>query len=196
MMSDSKSSIFPPRPSLLVLAVLLALPLHSGCKKSEDHSDPNANEQVQQNDPPAEPPPQAETGKALKTFDPELLLGRLETMDNMVLLPPGTDAEGNDLPALTVYLKREDRTQYFIKIRIAVECTSGAYVELWERKKYMNVVLTSSLETKTLAEAASLEGKMNLKEEIIKRLKDRMRKNKGIKQIYYQQYEIGQMGER
>ena len=80
------SAAFPQRfPPLFAALLLLTL---AACEKNHEPGDPEGDNNNLTG--PIDPLP---PGPPLKSFEPEILQTRIRTMDNMVLIPPETDAE-------------------------------------------------------------------------------------------------------
>jgi flagellar basal body-associated protein FliL len=192
----------PLRIALLVVATLCALASFSACKKSEPashgseptdahaqnggdatHGDAGSPASHEADTPDATSILHDEDGVELVQFEAELLLSDAYTMSYMVVLPPEEER------ALLIHTKRSSGREERVRVRLAVECASEvAYEELHARAKFMGRAVEVPFETRTAAECRTLEGKLRIKEDIIQELQERMKRSKGIKQVYFLEY--------
>jgi hypothetical protein len=194
----------PPRIALLAVALLCILAGFSACKKSEPAShgsaptdaptqadaDTTHGEDGNTTDPDAEAPAATPVlrdanGIELVQFRPELLLSDAYTMDYMVLLPP------EDERPLVINMKGANAREGRVRVRVAVECASeAAFEELEGRAEFMERAVQVAFETRTADVCRSLEGKLQIKEDIIREIQERMNRSKGIKQVYFLEFQF------
>lgn len=164
-------SRFLPLPLLLLLLLALAL----SCK-------PSSPDGKGSSDPTSMPAP---TPKRTPLMKPELLFGKYETMRFVTLIPPEDSREK------AVNLRGEPR--YIAYVRVAVECADQATLDelnemLAHPNEQVSSLISRALETQSLALASTRRGKMEFKEELIRRLQENLVENKGVKQVYIQDF--------
>jgi len=194
-----------PRRTVFPLVVLLCVFAgFSACKKSEPDSHGSAPTETPSQAgvdtthgedghaadagveaPAATPVLRNADGVELVQFRPELLLSDAYTMDYVVMLPPG------DENPLIINTKGTTTRAGRVLVRVAVECaTEAAFEELEGRAKFMKRAVQMAFETRTADACRSLTGKLEIKEDIIRQIQERMKRSKGIKQVYFLEFQF------
>ncbi len=155
-----------------------------------------------------EPSVAAERGTIEPDFDPFLFRHRDRTMEYVVEIPPKKEEvteEGSPTPTPSpepaagqivenfpdvVKVNLKDKS--VVRIRVAVECADEATMAALKANPENQRLVQAAIENRTSDELLTLQGKMEFKDELIRKLKASMSPQvRGIKDVHLMELTIG-----
>jgi flagellar basal body-associated protein FliL len=110
-------------------------------------------------------------------FEPDLLLSDARTIEFAVELP-------------LVSARLSDTDPYMAQVKLAVECSNAeTRDEAEKKKKDLATTVGTLLSEKSMSALSSTAAKLQLQEDIVSRIKQRLT-NQGVKQVYYLDFAI------